>query len=77
MRYSFFTGYNETYKKEDKDMLKKYYFEVVIDGNYAINKISKEEAYGVLHMYGFSNDDWKGKEIVICNNERKMKLIKK
>lgn len=59
------------------DKVLNYYFEVWAINESFRRKISKEEAYGVLHLYGFSDDDWKKEEICVWSgNERMYSLVR-
>lgn len=49
-----------------------YYFEVWEKHESYRKKITKEEAYGILHMYGFSDKDWKKEELCVLSTPEKM-----
>lgn len=49
-----------------------YYFEVWMKHESYRKKITKEEAYGILHMYGFSDEDWKKEEFCVLSTSEKM-----
>ena len=54
-----------------------YYFEVWEKNRSLRVKITAEEAYGVLHLYGKKDDDWKKEEIcVLSGSERMYSLIR-
>ena len=49
-----------------------YYFEVWMKNESFRKKITKEEAYGILHMYKLSDEDWKREEICVLSSEDKI-----
>lgn len=54
-----------------------YYFEIWEKHKSLRVKITKEEAYGVLHLYGKKDDDWKKEEIcVLSGSERMYSLVR-
>lgn len=54
-----------------------YYFEIWEKHKSLRVKITKEEAYGVLHLYGLTDDDWKAEEIcVFSGSERMYSLVR-